>query len=636
VDKRFLRHYERELRHVRESAAEFGREFPKIAGRLSLDEFECADPYVERLLEGFAFMAARVQLKLEAEFPRFTQHMLQTIYPQYLSPTPSMCVVQVQPDLEDSGLAEGFPVPRGTALRSQTGSQSGKSNARRDQTPCEYRTAHEIQLWPLQISEAQYHDRDIGSLDLPRDLGGDQTPRAVIRLRIKATAGLMMNEIALDKLPLYLRGHGETPVRLYEQLLTHCTGVLVRPTTRPAGWTDRYNASCIKQVGFDDEQALLPVSPRSFQGYRLIHEYFAFPKRFLFLEVSELAKTFEHAEHTQLEILFLLKQADVELDESVGPECFALHCTPAINLFPKRADRIHISDRFHEHHVVPDRTRPLDYEVYSIDGVQGFGSQAERRLDFRPFYAANDIDAVSGHDSGAFFSVNRMARTISERERTRGRRSSYPGTEVYVSLVDADNAPYQADLRQLGIDTYCTNRDLPLRMPVGVGRTDFSIDIGAAVESVRVLDGPTPPSPSYAEGDTAWRLINHLSLNYLSVTDDGSRGATALRNLLSLYGNLAEAHIQKQIEGLTNVYVRPISRRVHAPGHIAFARGSEVNIRFDELYYEGTGCYLLGAVLDRFFAKYVTLNSFTETVVHSTARGEIKRWPTRTGQTPTL
>ena len=221
MDQRLVRYYERELRHVRETAAEFARDYPKIAGRLSLDDFECADPYVERLLEGFAFLAARVQLKLDSEFPRFTQHLLDAIYPHYLCPTPSMCVVQIRPDLEDSGLASGFTVPRDTALRSSIGQS--------DQSACEYRTAHELTLAPIELVEARYHDRDLLSLDLPRE----NRPAAVIRLRLRASAGLLFEEIETDKLALYLRGSGNLPTRLYERLVAHTTDILVRSTARP-------------------------------------------------------------------------------------------------------------------------------------------------------------------------------------------------------------------------------------------------------------------------------------------------------------------------------------------------------------------------------------------------------------------
>ncbi len=619
-----LRYYERELRHVRESAGEFAREFPKIAGRLGLDGLDCSDPYVERLLEGFAYLAARVQLKLDAEFPRFTQHLLESVFPHYLCPTPSMLIAQFEPDLEDSGLSSGFKIPRQTALRSSIGKD--------DQTACEYRTAHDITLWPIELVEAQYHDRDLPSLGLPTDAG----VRAAIRIRLRATAGLNLAEIELDELTLYLRGMGDIPSRIYEQIFAHSVGMIVRPTTKPARWHSSIDVSHLRQVGFQADEALMPPGPRSFDGYRNLHEYFAFPERFMFVEISGLRESFSRSEQTQIELLILLDQPDVELESAVTKENFLLHATPAINLFEKRADRIHISDKFPEFHLVPDRTRPLDFEIFDVGAVTGFGTTADDETPFRPFYAASDYD--DRPDSlGAYYSTNRVPRTLSAREKRHGRRSSYTGSEVYLALVDARNAPYQSDLRQVGASVRCSNRDLPLRMPIGAGKTDFTTEAGAAVESIRCVGGPTPPRPSHAEGETAWRLISHLSLNYLSIADeDQTRSAAALRELLGLYGTLADSATRKQIEGVRTVGAIPISRRVPTPGPIAFARGLEVGVTFEDAAFQGTGPFLLGAVLERFFAKYVSLNSFTETVIQTAERGEIKRWPTRIGQRHTL
>jgi len=150
---------------------------------------------------------------------------------------------------------------------------------------------------------------------------------------------------------------------------------------------------------------------------------------------------------------------------------------------------------------------------------------------------------------------------------------------------------------------------------------------------VRCLAGPTKPHPSHAHGDTAWRLISHLSLNYLSIADSDTRqGAVALRELLALYGDLAEAAVRKQIDGVHSVRATPVTRRAPIPGPIAFARGLEVTVTLDETAFEGEGILLFGAMLERFFAKYASINSFTETVVRSTERGEIMRWPVRIGQ----
>jgi len=266
--------------------------------------------------------------------------------------------------------------------------------------------------------------------------------------------------------------------------------------------------------------------------------------------------------------------------------------------------------------------------------VSGISADHEEQ-EFLPFYAS--YDRLSQRSQRAFYTVHRLPRLLSDRQRRVGPRSSYIGSETYLALVDADETPYSGDLRQLAVVTLCTNRDLPLQMPIGRGDTDFTLASGAPVSAVRCLAGPTKPRPSHAHGDTAWRLISHLNLNYLSIADtDARQGAVALRELLALYGDLAESSVRKQIDGVCSVRAAPITRRAPISGPIAFARGLEVTVSLDEAAFEGVGIFLLGAVLEQFFAKYVSINSFTETVVKSTERGEIIRWPARIGRRQTL
>ncbi|MBL8760296.1 MAG: type VI secretion system baseplate subunit TssF, partial [Phycisphaerae bacterium] len=230
MDRRLLKYYDRELRHLQGMAKEFARDFPKIAGRLSIDDFPCADPYVERLLEGFAFLAARVQLKLESEFPRFTQNLLETVYPHYLAPTPSMAVVEITPDHAEGGLSKGFTLPRGTILRGVIGPG--------ERTSCEYRTGHALTLWPTKLAEARYYTRDVGLLGLAgameeanpdaRAMGTLTPAKSALRLRVRATAGLTFDKMDLDDLTIYLRGADATPMRLYEQIIAHGRAVVVR------------------------------------------------------------------------------------------------------------------------------------------------------------------------------------------------------------------------------------------------------------------------------------------------------------------------------------------------------------------------------------------------------------------------
>ena len=625
MDPRLLEYYNRELQHLRELGGEFAREFPKIAGRLGLEGFECADPYVERLLEGFGFLAARVQLKMDAEFPRFTQHLLEIIYPHYLAPTPSMAVVQFQPDPTEGALEKGFVISRDSELRSILG--------KGEQTPCEYRTAHEVKLWPLELVEAQYFaGREPVAQLAPADLA---RVRAGIRLRLRTTLpDLPIGKLALDRLELFLHGSDALPGRLYEQLLANTVLVVARPGERPAPWYEKIPENAIRRLGFENEQALLPCPPPSFHGYRLLHEYFAFPQRYLFVEVGGLGPAVRRCAGQELEVLILLGRADPALENAVAAANFALFCTPAINLFAKRADRIHLSDQVAEHHVVADRTRPMDFEVYQVTGVTGIGAENEEQ-DFLPFYAS--YDRLSQRAQRAFYTVHRLPRQLSDRQRRHGPRSSYVGSETYLALVDADEAPYRGNLRQLAVTTLCTNRDLPLHMPIGRGDTDFTLASGAPVGSVRCLSGPTAPRQSPAHGDTAWRLISHLTLNYLSLADsDAHQGAVALRELLALYGNLADTAVRKQIDGVCSIQAAPITRRAPIPGPIAFARGLEVAVTLDENAFEGVGGFILGAVLEQFFAKYTSINSFTETVIKSTERGEIMRWPARIGRRHTL
>jgi type VI secretion system protein ImpG len=622
---RFLRYYSQELQHLREVGGEFAAQYPKIAGRLGLEGFDCADPYVERLLEGFSFMAARVQMKIDAEFPRFTQHLSELVYPHFLTPTPSMAVVQLQPDMTNPALVSGFPVPRGSAMRSVLGKD--------DATACEYHTAHDVTLWPVELAEAKFFTHS-GAL-AGTDIKLPASVKAGLRLRLRTADGIPFNHLALDRLCLHLRGADDTPARIYEKLLGAIEGIMVLPVSRPASWHKALPKSALQPVGFDEAHALLPSGQRTFHGYRLLQEYFAFSPRFLFLELSGLLPAMRACGDSEVDIIMLLNRGDAQFEQALDHSNFALNCTPVINLFKRRADRINLTGDQLEHHVLVDRTRPMDFEVYQIEEVIGYGVGPDTEQAFHPFYSAKDIGSL--HQDKAFYQVRREQRVISQRQRLRGPRSSYIGSEAFLSLVDAAEAPHAHELRQLGLTVWCTNRDLPLSMPLGIGKTDFILEAGAPVVAIRCLAGPSQPFPSFAEGSVAWRLLNHLSLNYLSLVDnDPTQGALALRDMLSLYCHPADINAQRQVEGIRTIKSKPITRRMPTPGQIAFGRGLEITVTMDDAAFEGAGAFLLGAVLSRFFAQYVSINAFTETVICTIARGEIMRWPATEGLCATL
>jgi len=616
MNPRHLEYYQRELQFIREMGAEFAQRYPKIAAGLDLGGTECADPYVERLLESFAFLTARIHLKMDAEFPRFTQHLLEIVYPHYLAPLPSMTIVQLQPDLKGGVTEEGFVLPRDTRLFS-------RSSVKR-RSKCEFQTAHEITLWPLQLVKASYLPLGEALRYAGSEIKG---VKAGLCLKLQTVQDINFQQLNIEHLPFYLHGSGSVPMQLYELIVAHGLAVVVQGS---AGRREILNKGAIQTLGFDDQQALLPCSAPSFQGYRLLQEYFALPQRYLFIDICQLQPALQSFDDTELEIVILLNTDYAELESLIDASYFALNCSPAINLFSKRTDRIHLNQRSTEHHLVVDRTKPNDYEVFSLQEVEGFGVGSTVEQLFRPFYSSQQD--IGHQENFAYYTISRQATLESTTTGAGKLKSDYIGSELFISLVDASETSYHTDLKQLGVRALCTNRDLPKMMQLGEGITDFTWDISAPIESIRCLAGPTDPKPSHAEGEHAWRLINHLSLNYLSlINNDATQGASALRDLLRLYGEYAEPSIAKQIEGLVMINSKAITVRAPVTGPMCFGRGLEITINFDESAFVGSSSFLLGAVLERFCCKYVSINSFTQVVIKTRERGEIMRWPVRTG-----
>jgi type VI secretion system protein ImpG len=537
-----------------------------------------------------------------------------------------MLVAQLKPDPGDPNLAAGPVVARGSMMHSLTGPE--------ELTACEFRTAHDVALWPIEVVSASYFSF---APDLPlTSLPIAQRIRGGLRIRLRTTAGLKFPQVPIDRLCFYLAGRDDVANKLYELCLATGLGTVVLPSKGGPRWHEFLPASSIGPVGFADDQALLPVTLRSFQGYRLLQEYFSFPARFRFIELTGLARALRRVTGDEAEIVVLLGRGDATLESVVDASNFALFCTPAINLFPKRADRIHVSDGAHEYHVVADRTRPLDFEVYEVTKVTGHGVGTDSEQEFQPFYAAYSTDTV--RQQPAYFTTRREPRLVTAEQRRRGSRSTYVGSEVFLSLVDPAQAPYNGDLRQLSLQVLCTNRDLVLQMPLNVGKTDLVLDAAAPVASIRVIGSPSRPYGRLADGAVAWRAISHLSSNYLSlVSATPQEGASALRDILGLYASGSDPSARRQMEGIRSVQVERVVRRLpSSAGPLTFGRGLEINVRIDEMAFEGGSGYLLGSVLDRYFARYVSLNSFTETVLRSETRGEINRWPPQWGARPTL
>lgn len=630
MDTRFQNFYERELKHLREVGEEFARDFPKIASRLSLANFECQDPYVERLLEGFAFMAARVQLELSNQFPQFSEQLTSIVYPHYVCPTPAMTVVHLLLKLNDPALQRGFEFPRGAQLVSRY--EVGQA------TKCTFRTAHDIRLWPVEIRSARYEPF---TGDLPHEVPFSGEAQAVLRMTVGCTAGVRFDELGLDRLCFFLPGKGIDPKRVFHQVLGHAMGVVFR--ARREGelvFEAALDSSCIAARGLDDAESLLPYDARSFQGYRLLHEYFAFPQRYLFFELQQLETVLMDCDHDELEISFVLDEADPELIGALAAPHFALNCTPAINLFPRSAKLVRLDDSEHEHRVVPDPSKSHDYEVFSIEKVTAHGRGVVGEREFFPIYGAHARWHHNISDNESYYTSRRVQANLAPPRKRNGKtarpRDGYRGSEVYVSLVDGDQGSHASDLHALDIRTLSTNRHLASHIPSSTGGNDFTPTDGAPVDGISTIVHISRPRPSPAHGDLSWKLMSHLSSNFLSLADGrGSERAAQLRELLTLYAEFgppsSEDANKTHIAAIRSVTTTPIVLSLPDHPYGTFARGIEVCLTFDTEKLPRAEAFMLGSVLERFFAKYTSINSIVRTVLKTTRGKEVKRWPARIG-----
>ncbi|MCJ2012725.1 type VI secretion system baseplate subunit TssF [Methylobacterium sp. J-076] len=644
MNREFLDLYNRELGFLRDHAREFAEEYPGIAERLGGLVENQGDPMVTGLLEGAAFLAARVQLKIKSEFPEFTQNLIEQLVPNYLAPTPSMVLVKVKPNFGDPALRDGPRIARGSRL-------DATYRERERQISCRFKTTGELRIWPFDIAGAEY----IGSPGQLQVLGIEgHDALAGLRLTLAyrtaqqdeparhaaADPQSLFAGCPVDELVVHLVGPEADAVALYEQIFSGCTGLHLR-------YLDSFGEPVLRSlpidslepIGFGSDEALLPKDNRLFDGFDLLREYFAFPRKFLGFRLTRLRQALQAVQAQAVEVLVSFGEANPRLGAAVGPQLFTLHAVPAVNLFEMSLDRVPVRTSQHEYHLVADRSRPLDFEPHRVLQVHAHQPGMAGKVPVRPLYAPADGTGASG----LFYTVRRMPRRRSSRERQFGTPSDYVGTDLFLSLAEPVGLDAEGGVAELSIRALCSNRHLPELLPVGESGADFRLADDGTLDIV-CSAGPTRPrepvvaqlrgrSEALFTGAVSWRLISLLSLNPLGLVESrAGRGGEALREVLMLFADLSDSAVERRIRGVRAVDSRPVVRRLRQRVGTGTARGTEVTVTLDDKAFEGTGPYLLGAVLDRFFAEYASLNHFTQTVVRTVERGEILRGPPRVGR----
>ena len=604
-----LLYYERELTFLRQMGSEFAAKYPKVASRLVLEQDKCEDPHVERMLEAFAFLAARVHLKVDDDFPEITEALLSILYPHYLRPIPSMSVAEFFLDPEQVTPETGLKLERGAVLRSRP--VNG--------VPCKFRTCYDTTFWPVTVAEAEWKTPDRLQLAIK-----SSDAVAAVRLDLRCTGDATFSKLALSSLRFYLSGESNLTHTLYELLCNNCVQVVVRdPNPKSRMEPVVLSGDALTPVGFAEDESMMPYPRRSFMGYGLLQEYFCFPQKFFFLDLGGLRQVCEAGFGSRVEVILLISQFERSdrrqmLELGVSAKTFRLGCSPIVNLFPHTAEPILLSHRKFEYPVVPDVNRRHALEVFEVMEVVSANPQSREVTKFEPFYSYRH--GMTRSKVQAFWQAKR---------RPSGHRDD-EGAEVYLSLVDLSSRPVRPDAETLTVRTICGNRDLPARLTFGNEAGDFECESALPAKRIVALIKPTDTLRPPLGGDTLWRLISQLSLNYLSLV---SEGREALQEVLRLYNFTGSTHSERQISGIVGLNSRRHFARVASDDGMSFARGTQVEIEFDEEQFVGGGVYLFAAVLEHFLGLYVSMNSFSQLAAKTRQRKEILRqWPPRAGQ----
>lgn len=447
---------------------------------------------------------------------------------------------------------------------------------------------------------------------------------AALRTEIRYAPGVLPDKLNLRSLRFFLNGEAALIHSFYELLCNNTMQILLRdltPGSRKAPIT--LPASCLQAVGFHENEALIPYPRRSFEGYRIIQEFFHFPEKFFFMELSGLEELIGSGFKTGFELVVLISRFErpdrmQQLEVGIGPNSLKLNCTPIINLFKQTAEPILLSHNKAEYGIVPDVRRPLAMEVFSVEEVLSSNPSSGDITYFEPFYS---------YRHGA---TREAKQTFWQSMRRQSTRRNDDGTEVSLSLVDLSGRPMRPDFDAITVRTICSNRDLPARMPIGNEAGDLEPQGLAPIRKVTILRKMTAPvRPPVGKG-ALWRLISHLSLNYLSLVEDGKE---SFQEILRLYDFENSPALQKQILGITSISSQRHFARLVSLNGISFARGLKIDMELDEEQFVGAGAYLFASVAERFLALYVTMNSFSQLTVRTKQRKEVLgAWPPRTGQ----
>lgn len=585
----FFHRYHDELVAIRHRAARFADAFPKIAGRLRMTGDVADDPHVERLIQSFAYSAARIRQKLDDEFPELTDGLLETLYPHYLAPIPSMSIVRFTPGKTLAGVQT---VPRHTEILTEP--ISGE--------PCRFRTTQDVEIAPIEIVSVTLSGQPISAPPTPFS-GTAGCLRISLAPRDPRN---QLPQMGLKRLRFHLASQWRQASALYELLANHTIGVAIarHPDDKAAMFLPREN---LRPIGFEEAQSMLPCPPSGFVGYRLLTDFFALPQKFLFIDITGL----ERWQDDKLEIFVYLNETDRKLEPSVNKHDLVLHATPVVNLFQQSCEPVLLDGTRTEYRLLPDSRRQNTREIYSVERILLTSQDGEEAI-CHPFFRRS----VRGDAATVFWQIQRR---FDADDKT---------SDIDIAFVDtAHRAARQLDA-VASVDALCLNRNLPEKLPFGGGHPHLQLSSGHdAVANIEPLIPPTPSVRMDHHEGRSWRLMSHLLLNHLSLFDN--EGA-ALKDILSLYIFRDTPETKQIVDAIVHVEAHTSTARLGTGGIVP---GTEIHLEFDPAAIDRASAYLFGSVLDHFFSLYTSVNSFTRlTVALKGQSTPVATWPARAAQ----
>jgi type VI secretion system protein ImpG len=605
-----LPYYERELGYLRRDLREFAERYPKIAGRLLISGEVCEDPHIERMIESFGLLNARIAKRLDDDYPEFTEALFEVLYPHYLRPFPSCSIARFDFGSAVNQQTCATAIARGTEL----GTRPVRGAA------CTFRTVYPVAVAPLALTAATF----LPIIRAPEAVVLAPGVTSSLSLTIASTAEQAnAGQLGLSSLRVFIDGEPSFCAALRDALFMRAVGAFVEADAN-GRWVQLPSLP-IRPAGFDEDEALIDFPARSHPAYRLLTEYFCFPEKFNFFDIDLAAITRSVAPGTRTLTLHLALSG-IRSDSnaarmlgSLSTNNVLLGCTPVVNLFRQRGEPIRITHTSASYSVLADARRAYAFEVHSIDAVSLVRQtpQGESVVQFLPFYSLKhgQTPEQSGH-----YWVARRDERLAEKS---------PGFETQISIVDIDFDPAAVETHTLNLELTCTNRDLPSSLGYGQRGGDLFLEGGSSVKSIGFLRKPSPSYRFERERSAHWRLISHLTLNHLSLTGGG---ADALREMLALYDLPRSPSSQRQVGGILSVDQRATTAWLTGNPFACLVRGVEVRISIDEEAFVGSGIHAFAHVIERFLALYVHANSFTQLVLVSGKSGEeILRCPPRSG-----